>query len=354
MIRSSEHILKYQTDTKTVLLDKLFSDYKQDLQFYIDLLWDKKLPLQKNLSSKKLPVNILTHSQYKQILYKQASEIIRSNIDKKKTSKPIIKNVSINIDSRLFDVKKDSKSFDEFIHLRLPYFKNKKRALFIRLPIKYHKHSLKFKDWFRRETIRLKEHDKHYFVVFSYEKQEPEKRVEGVSIGIDQGYKKLIVTSDGRFIGKEFERLYEQIARKKQGSRNFKNLLAERDKKINETINKMNWSNIRQIVIENLKNVKKSTKGRIYKKFMNKLQRWCYCKVVSKLERFCEENGILLTRVNPAYTSQTCSKCGFVHEQNRNIELFKCMKCGYETDADYNASVVIEHRGVIIPLLQRI
>jgi len=165
MIRSSKHILKYQTDSKTVWLDKLFSDYKQDLQFYINLLWDKKLSLEKILSSKKLPVNILKHSQYKQILYKQASEIIRSNIEKKKTSRPIAKNISINIDERLFDIKKDSKEFDEFIHLRLPYFEEKrKRAIFIRLPIKYHKQSLKFKDWNRRKNIKLKQENRKYFV----------------------------------------------------------------------------------------------------------------------------------------------------------------------------------------------
>ena len=56
---------------------------------------------------------------------------------------------------------------------------------------------------------------------------------------LDQGYKKLIVTSDGRFIGKEFEELYERISNKKQGSRNYKDLLIERDKKINEV--KQGW-----------------------------------------------------------------------------------------------------------------
>jgi len=59
------------------------------------------------------------------------------------------------------------------------------------------------------------------------------KEIEIIN-NVDQGYKKLIVTSDGRFIGKEFEELYERISNKKQGSRNFKDLLIERDKKINE------------------------------------------------------------------------------------------------------------------------
>lgn len=350
MIRSSYHILKYQTDSKSALLSQLFFDYKLDLQFYIDLIWNKSLPLEKNLSSKKLPANILKHSQYKQILYKQASEIIRSNILKKKTSKPEVKNISINIDSRLFDIRKDSKSFDEFIHLRLPYFfETKKRALFVRLPVKYHKQSLKFRNWDRLNTMKLKEENGHYFVIFSYEKKELEKKAIGKDIGIDQGYKKLIVTSDGQIIGKEFEELYKKISNKKQGSKNFKDLLVERDKKINEVVNKIDLSGVKQIVIENLKDVKKSSKSRVYKKFMNKMQRWSYCKVTVKLERLCEENGVLLTKVDPAYTSQTCSRCESIHKENRSLEFFKCIECGYETDADLNAAVNILHRGEYNP-----
>lgn len=55
MIRSSQHILKYQTVTKSVYLEQLYSDYKNCLQFYIDLIWNKQLELKTNLSSKLLP-----------------------------------------------------------------------------------------------------------------------------------------------------------------------------------------------------------------------------------------------------------------------------------------------------------
>lgn len=233
-------------------------------------------------------------------------------------------------------------------------------------PLKYHKHSLKFKTWNRRDTLKLKQIDGHYYVIFCYEKQEVEKKVEGKSMGLDQGYNKLIVTSDRVFVGTdEMIGIYEKIARKKQGSKAFKRALIERDNKINELINKMDLQQVREIVIEALKSVKTNSNKKLraklefhkisyeqflkYKKFANKLQRWCYCKVISKLERFCEENGILLTKVNPAYTSQTCSKCGTMHKESRFLELFKCVVCGYEIDADYNAAVNILHRGVYSP-----
>ena len=38
------------------------------------------------------------------------------------------------------------------------------------------------------------------------------------------------------------------------------------------------------------------------------------------------------------YRSQRCSSCGYVHYKNRDGELFRCKHCGFQTDADYNAS----------------
>jgi putative transposase len=52
-------------------------------------------------------------------------------------------------------------------------------------------------------------------------------------------------------------------------------------------------------------------------------------------------NGILVP-VDHKYTSQMCSKCGAVHKDNRKSQAkFKCIACGYETNADYNAAVNI-------------
>ncbi len=43
---------------------------------------------------------------------------------------------------------------------------------------------------------------------------------------------------------------------------------------------------------------------------MNKIQRWSYPKVYTKLNLLAEEEGFFIKQVNPAYTSQTCSECG--------------------------------------------
>jgi len=53
-----------------------------------------------------------------------------------------------------------------------------------------------------------------------------------------------------------------------------------------------------------------------------------------------------LTKVNPAYSSQTCASCGTVDKRSRKSQAaFVCVACGYRDNADRNAAVVILNRG---------
>ena len=53
-----------------------------------------------------------------------------------------------------------------------------------------------------------------------------------------------------------------------------------------------------------------------------------------------------IVHVNPAYTSQTCSLCGYVDAKNRLGRLFRCMRCGFIHHADCNAGCNIRNRGL--------
>jgi transposase len=47
-------------------------------------------------------------------------------------------------------------------------------------------------------------------------------------------------------------------------------------------------------------------------------------------------------KVNPAYTSQTCSVCGHRAPENReNQAVFRCVACGHQANADVNAAINI-------------
>lgn len=69
------------------------------------------------------------------------------------------------------------------------------------------------------------------------------------------------------------------------------------------------------------------------------LKEWSYYDLQMKIENKAKEAGIQVVYIEPKYTSQRCSKCGYIHADNRPSQaVFKCQKCGFETNADYNAS----------------
>lgn len=71
---------------------------------------------------------------------------------------------------------------------------------------------------------------------------------------------------------------------------------------------------------------------------------WIRGKLVDKIISLCEWHGIPVTLVDPAYTSQCCSKCHHIDANSRNQKTFTCTVCKYTIDADYNASVNIANR----------
>ena len=69
------------------------------------------------------------------------------------------------------------------------------------------------------------------------------------------------------------------------------------------------------------------------------LKRWSYYDLQTKIEQKAAEAGIAVKKINPQYTSQRCSKCGFIDKENRKKQKdFKCLSCGYAANADYNAA----------------
>ena len=61
--------------------------------------------------------------------------------------------------------------------------------------------------------------------------------------------------------------------------------------------------------------------------------------IKQKFESLKEEFGIKITEVNPAYSSQTCSKCGYVDKSNRKSQAtFICGFCHKKQNSDVNAA----------------
>lgn len=193
--------------------------------------------------------------------------------------------------------------------------------------------------------------------------------IPGRVLGVDLGVKvpAMICLNDNTFIKKsigsydEFfkvrsqfkarrERLYKQLESSKGGKgrkHKLKSTMQFRDKEKNfaRTYNHFLSKNI----IEFAKKYKCETINleELNKKGFdnNLLGKWGYYQLQSMIEYKAERVGIKVKYVDPAFTSQTCSKCGYVDEENRiTQDKFECQKCGFTLNADHNAAINIARK----------
>lgn len=90
----------------------------------------------------------------------------------------------------------------------------------------------------------------------------------------------------------------------------------------------------------NIEDLSGITKGKNVNKF---LKGWSYYQLQSFITYKANKYGIEVRKIDPDYTSQTCSCCGYVDKKNRpknekGQSYFKCLKCGHEENADFNAA----------------
>ena len=72
------------------------------------------------------------------------------------------------------------------------------------------------------------------------------------------------------------------------------------------------------------------------------LRNWSYYQLQQYIEYKAEREGIKVRYIDPAYTSQTCARCGRIDKENRQTqEKFICTECGFELNADHNAAINI-------------
>ncbi|MDM8556430.1 transposase [Desulfococcaceae bacterium HSG7] len=342
MIRKSTVNLKYANTGKLQKVHTTAIEYQRVVNLFIDSLWKQKQFSGKFV--KNTAVESWLSARLRQAAAKQALAIVKSQRKKKKKSKPKFNKLVMDLDSRFVTVTQDlENTFDVWVHLACIG-----NRIILNLPSRKHTHINKLigDEWLLKGSARLRITDKGCFIDLFFQKKPPAIKSEGKPKAIDIGYKKLIVSSDGEFLGDN--KIYEKIAGKKQGSKAFKRALAERDNLVNASCNLLDLSDTKALYAEDLKNVKHKSKGKIRKSFNNKLARWVYPKVLSKLALTCEEQGILFKKVPPQYTSQRCSSCEAICKSNRRGEIYKCA-CGNIMDADLNASLNILHLGAYSP-----
>ena len=77
--------------------------------------------------------------------------------------------------------------------------------------------------------------------------------------------------------------------------------------------------------------------------------------IKDKFEHIGRNYDIAVSLVHSSYTSKHCPVCGCIDDENRKCqEAFKCVECGYEANADFNAAINIKNRVDITVLCDKL
>jgi IS605 OrfB family transposase len=375
MIKSTKTTLRFSNKCKLENIKLFIGEYRKVISVFVDKLWDMedvKCLLDKELTSK---IDTWLSARAIQCAGKQASGIVRGcrkkqskrlfQINKFKKlgmfkksrklrriydniilSKPNIQVIQPELDARFVEMDLNNKtSFDGW--LILSSLGNKLKIV---IPFKKTKHFNKMlKRGMVKNGVRISEEN----ITLMFDLPEPVKIESGKVIGIDIGQTTTLTCSDGQSIesdnhGHTYKSICEKLARKKKGSRNFEQADKHRSNYIHWAVNRINLDGIKKVNIENIKYLRKG------KKSSRLLSHWNYSELFDKLESKLSDAGVQIAKVSPTYTSQRCSKCGWVRKGNRKGKQFKCDKCSFECDADLNGSLNISFDLVPITKQERL
>lgn len=100
-------------------------------------------------------------------------------------------------------------------------------------------------------------------------------------------------------------------------------------------------------VIEDLTGIRSAT-ARVKVKDRYVSVSWPYYDLEQKLSYKALKHHQLVEKVKPAYTSQTCPKCGHTEKSNRNkrMHLFCCKNCGYKSNDDRVGAMNLYRMGI--------
>ena len=190
----------------------------------------------------------------------------------------------------------------------------------------------------------------------------PEVQPHGQPVGIDLGLLSFLASSSGKIIARpkffvqlqsKLKWLQRQLKDKVKGSNNYRKAqkqIAKLHEHIHNTRREFHFLTAHQlcegvgmICAEDL-NLVALGRGMLAKHYLDA----GWGGFLEILGWVCKKRGVYFAKVDPRETSQTCPNCG-THTGKKELDerVHNCSECGYITDRDVAAAIVVEQRGLV-------
>ncbi|MBT9175450.1 MAG: hypothetical protein DDT22_01128 [candidate division WS2 bacterium] len=204
-------------------------------------------------------------------------------------------------------------------------------------------------------TIRRSTTDKWYASFSCIVEAKPLPKSDK-AIGIDVGLTSFITFSDGSKIAnprffrqdeKDLAKVQRKLSKAEKGTperKKRRKAVSKVHERISNRRNNFTHQEARKIVnkygiicIEDL-----STNQMVHNRCLSKsIHDAAWSQFTQYLSYKAENAGRQIAKVNPAYTSQTCNKCGHREVKKLSDRVHRCSCCGYVCDRDHNAALNI-------------
>lgn len=342
-------------------MDELAAEHQRTVQAYVDwLIAHGERQPNKYAGIPEADVPTRLSDRWQRCAWQQACGVVQSWYANARENPPVLHNICLQANANVVVIEPaETPTFDFWLRIS-----TLEAGRPIRVPISLYGRAKESISGFPKlcTGVTLNQRDGQWYATFVVERRGPKPKSSQV-IGIDIGMVNIVSTSAGHRYGQvssELRRRVERSAEKRRRKQKLNACLKRKGKPIvdlcdtraeafarneigralNQMLNELPTG--AAVAVERL-----SVKDMRFKsRQMNRALRASQLGYArDKLQFKLNERSIRYRSVQPAYSSQECSQCGFTFPMNRRSQdRFVCLWCGYEANADENASSVIAKR----------
>jgi putative transposase len=347
---------------KLAKLDELAVEHQRVVQAYVTwLIAHEQREPDKYANIPEAEIPSALSDRWQRCMWQQACGIAQSWYSNERTNPPVLKNICLQANTNVVKLEKSTTpTFDFWLKIS-----TLEKGEPMRVPLTLYRRAKEVIAQYPKlcTGVTLNKREGRWYATLVVEKSGQKAKAKKKVTGIDIGMAAIGTTSTGEQYGQVSDQLAQRVEKKAARFARKQKLNACLKRKglppvsltdhkaeafarnaIGRALNELmdglpadSPAAVERLTVKDM---------RFKSRLMNRRLRASQLGYIKDKLRFkLDERGIRYRSVQPAYTSQQCSRCGFVSELNRKSQAeFVCQHCGFVGHADVNAARNIAER----------